>query len=164
MIFSPAPAVHYLVDANVLLRRVEPTHPHHAAAMLSVTNLIKSGATICIAPQCLYEFWAVATRPVASRGLGLSSLQADRDLARAESLFTLLPDGPTVYPHWRRLVRQYNTQGKPSHDARLVAFMLTHGISHLLTFNGSDFQRYISEGITIVNPASLSAVPSQEQL
>jgi len=32
--------------------------------------------------------------------------------------------------------------GKAAHDARLVAAMNRHALSHLLTFNVSDFKRY----------------------
>ena len=34
--------------------------------------------------------------------------------------------------------------GVKVHDARLVAVMLTHGISHLLAFNAGDFKSYLS--------------------
>ncbi len=147
----------YLLDANILLRRIEPAHVHHAVALSAVRSLTASGAALCIAPQSVYEFWAVATRLIADRGLGLSIAQADRDTAHIESLFTLLPDGPDVYRQWRRLVAQYGAQGKLAHDARYVAFMLAHGITHILTFNGTDFRRYeASEGIVIVDPTSVS--------
>jgi hypothetical protein len=36
------------------------------------------------------------------------------------------------------------------HDVRLVALMLAHGVTHLLTLNGADFRRY-SE-ITCLRP------------
>jgi predicted nucleic acid-binding protein len=39
--------------------------------------------------------------------------------------------------------------GKQVHDARLAAFLNTHGITHLLTFNTNDFKNY---GITAVSP------------
>lgn len=39
------------------------------------------------------------------------------------------------------------------HDARLVAAMLVHGLTHILTFNISDFARY-SE-ITAVHPTTI---------
>jgi len=45
--------------------------------------------------------------------------------------------------------------GKPSHDARLVAAMLAHGVTHILTFNDTDFRRYA--GITPVVPAAIAA-------
>ncbi len=39
------------------------------------------------------------------------------------------------------------------HDARLVAAMLVHGLSHILTFNTTEFARY-SE-ITAVHPTAI---------
>jgi predicted nucleic acid-binding protein len=33
-------------------------------------------------------------------------------------------------------------RGKNAHDARLVAAMLVHGLTHVLTFNGKDFARF----------------------
>jgi hypothetical protein len=47
--------------------------------------------------------------------------------------------------------------GKKAHDARLVAAMLAHGLSRLLTFNVSDFARY--PGITVLEPAQVLAGP-----
>ena len=40
------------------------------------------------------------------------------------------------------------------HDARLVAAMLVHKLTHILTFNSDDFRRY-SE-IIVVNPKQLT--------
>jgi predicted nucleic acid-binding protein len=36
------------------------------------------------------------------------------------------------------------------HDARIVAAMLSHRVTHLLTFNTADFKRYTE--ITTINP------------
>ena len=44
--------------------------------------------------------------------------------------------------------------GKQAHDARLVAAMIAHRLTHLLTFNTDDFKRF-SE-ITVVAPRSIS--------
>ncbi|MEO8495996.1 MAG: hypothetical protein ABI614_13060 [Planctomycetota bacterium] len=56
----------------------------------------------------------------------------------------LLLDERGVYAEWEQLVGSFDVKGKKSHDARLVAAMLRHGISHILTFNTSDFSRYTS--------------------
>lgn len=45
--------------------------------------------------------------------------------------------------------------GKRTHDARLIAVMLANAITHLLTFNSSDFA--INSGITVVLPQELVA-------
>jgi len=45
--------------------------------------------------------------------------------------------------------------GVQVHDAHLVATMLAHNITHILTFNTFDFARYAPEGIVAVDPASV---------
>ena len=52
------------------------------------------------------------------------------------------------------LVIDYRVSGVQVHDARLVAAMLAHGVTHILTFNTADFARYAPEGIVAVAPAS----------
>jgi hypothetical protein len=61
-----------LLDTNVLLRHAKATDPDHPVVTAAVTALLGQGETLCIVPQNLYEFWVVATRPLASNGLGLS--------------------------------------------------------------------------------------------
>jgi len=46
-------------------------------------------------------------------------------------------------------------QSKQVHDARLAALMQFHGITQILTLNGSDFQRY--PGIVPVDPQNVIA-------
>jgi predicted nucleic acid-binding protein len=65
----------------------------------------------------------------------------------------LLPDGPPVYAAWRDLVAAHSVSGKQVHDARLVAAMMVHGVTHLLTLNTADFTRY--REITAVHPRAL---------
>jgi predicted nucleic acid-binding protein len=66
-----------------------------------------------------------------------------------------LPDFDSVYPEWRRLVVEQAVAVKKTHDAHLVATMKIHGITHLLTFNSSDFSRYA--GITVMQPQDVAA-------
>ena len=46
-----------------------------------------------------------------------------------------------------------SVKGKQAHDARLAAAMLRHSVTHLLTYNTSDFQRYPE--ITALSPVSV---------
>ena len=62
-------------------------------------------------------------------------------------------DLDAVYMEWRNLVTSHGVSGKKSHDARLVAAMKVHGVSHLLTFNTDDFKRF--PGIVTINPSVL---------
>ncbi|HYG83225.1 MAG TPA: PIN domain-containing protein, partial [Pyrinomonadaceae bacterium] len=81
----------YLVDTNVLLRSVQKTHPMHKDAARAIRVLLARGEELCITPQNLIEFWAVATRPVAANGLGLTTVQAARRVRRLKKLFKLQP-------------------------------------------------------------------------
>ncbi len=103
--------------------------------------------------QNLIEFWAVATRPIADNGLGITVAQAAQELTKLKTLFGILPDTADILPQWEQLVVKHQVLGKQVHDTRLVAAMKVHNVTHLLTFNTSDFKRY--DGITVVNPSSV---------
>ena len=143
----------YLVDTNLLLRLAQPKNPHQREAVRSLRALRRQKESLAIIPQNLIEFWAVATRPPANNGLGLTVDETAKLIAKLKSLFTVLPDTSDIFPEWERVVLQYQVAGKQSHDARFVAAMTVHNLTHLLTFNTDDFKRY-SE-ITVVDPASV---------
>ena len=62
---------------------------------------------------------------------------------------------PTMYTEWRRLVLTFNVSGVQVHDARLVAAMNEHGVTHMLTLNTTDFVRYGDEGIVAIDPTRM---------
>jgi predicted nucleic acid-binding protein len=72
----------YLVDTNVLLRSAQPHHLMHKDAVSATLTLKGRGEKLCIIPQNLIEFWAVATRPVSANGLELSIADAAKELKR----------------------------------------------------------------------------------
>lgn len=143
----------WLVDTNVLLRGVQMSHPAHADAKRAVAILLRRGDELRISTQNMIEFWAVATRPIANNGLNLSIEEAARELQGLKLLFEMLPDSVDVLNEWENLVTKHRVAGKQAHDARLVAAMQAHGITHLLTFNAKDFARY--SGITVVEPQTI---------
>jgi len=145
----------YLVDTNVLLRFADRAHPLHPIVRTAVRKLRRDGQRLYATPQNCVEFWNVATRPATKNGFGLSPADADRLLRLVERLFPLLPDTPTLYPEWRRLVVTFKVAGVQVHDARLVAAMQVHGVTHILTFNISDFARYARLGVVAVDPATV---------
>ena len=97
----------------------------------------------------------MATRPADKNGLGLEPADADRLLRLVERLFPVLLDVPAVYPQWRQIVVAFGVSGVQVHDARLVAAMRVHSVTHILTFNVIDFVRYASLGIVAVDPLTL---------
>ena len=54
----------------------------------------------------------------------------------------VLPEHPQAYQRWKQLVTAHEVRGKTTHDARIVAQMMAHGIGSLVTFNIGDFSRY----------------------
>lgn len=145
----------YLVDTNVLLRSVDLTHPMNPDAANAIKTLRGRGEQLHIVPQNLIEFWNVYTRPTERNGLGRSVAETQAEVNRLKLLFPLLLDTEAIYQEWERLVVAYGIRGVNVHDARLVAAMLVHGLTHIVTFNISDFARY-SE-ITVVNPTAISS-------
>ncbi|MBE9058425.1 PIN domain-containing protein [Sphaerospermopsis sp. LEGE 08334] len=143
----------YLVDTNILLRLVQKNSPMHLDTQRAILTLKKQGEFLCIIPQNIIEFWAVSTRPLDKNGLGLSINQAEEESEKLKKIFILELDTPQTFTEWESLVIQYQVMGKQVHDARLVAAMLAHNITHLLTFNIDDFKRF--SDIVVVDPRSV---------
>jgi predicted nucleic acid-binding protein len=146
-----------LVDTNVWLRSSQPDHRQHSEASTATKSLMSGGHELAIAPQVLYEFWAVATRPLTANGLGFSASRADSEMSRIRRIGSLYDDDSNILPMWHGVVTKYQVFGKKAHDARLVAAMLRHHVTHLLTFNGQDFARYGE--ITVLAPAAAANFP-----
>jgi predicted nucleic acid-binding protein len=147
--------VPYLIDTNVLLRSADPNHPMYNDATNAVSLLRNQGKTLCIVPQNLIEFWNVYTRPANKNGLGHTTEEAGEEIRHLKAFFTVVADTASIYDQWERLVVQYQVKGVNVHDARLTAAMLVHKLTHILTFNTEDFNRYTGE-ITLVHPRSVT--------
>ncbi len=146
-----------LLDTNILGRIAQPTDPMIPVVKAAIDSLRATGEEICIVPQNLYEFWALATRPPKANGLGLSIVDTQSEIARFKLMFRLLPDHPALLTEWEALVGTYACHGKVSFDARLVAAMHALGIPAILTINVKDFIRF--SGITILDPRTIGTTP-----
>lgn len=144
----------WAVDTNVLLRTTDIGDAAQPVAEAAMLALRRGGESLSIFPQNLIEFWAVATRPTINNGLGLSISQAELQVNNLKAMFLLWDDTPEIFSVWERIVTRYQVIGKQAHDARLVAAMEVHNVTHLLTFNDRDFKRF-SE-ITVVNPQDIN--------
>jgi hypothetical protein len=83
--------------------------------------------------------------------MSVSAARAEIELL--EKFFTVLKETPALYPAWKRLVFDHQVSGNPTYDARLVAAMQVSSITSILTFNATDFRRYV--GIEVVDPAAV---------
>ena len=145
----------YLVDTNVLLRFSRHEDPRYQIVQNTVHKLEAEEHQLRTTSQNFAEFWNVATRPANQNGFGHTIFETEQLLLGLEKFFRLLPDSPDVYPEWKRLVVKYEVSGVQVHDARLVASMIVHKVTHILTFNITDFERYESEEIVAVDPAAV---------
>jgi predicted nucleic acid-binding protein len=142
-----------LVDTNILVRLRDADSPLCKVCNSALQRLLGRGDTLHLCAQTAIEFWSVATRPKAVNGLGLHPVDAEAALGLAEQWMTWLPEPPDIGTRWRALVNEHNVLGKQAHDARLVALMKAHDLSHLLTLNAADFSRFA--GITCMQPADV---------
>src|ERR1700712_3371023 len=139
-------SVIYLIDTNILLRFADRTHPLYPIVRSAVDKLHDTGHQLQVSSQNCIEFWNVATRPITKNGFGLSPANADQLLSLIEQFFPLLLDHPKTYSIWRQLILDFNVSGVQVHDARLIATMKLNNLTHILTFNTTDFTRYLTTG------------------
>ena len=148
----------WAVDTNILKHLTQPGTPEHAKAKRAVELLWTRGERPVTLAQCMIEFWGFLTRPslrdaaaIPNPGLGLSVAKAEIELQKVDRLFGCYADTAVLYAEWRRIVVLYEVKGKQVHDAHIAAAAHMHGISHLLTYNVTDFTRY-SAFLTAVRP------------
>ncbi len=141
-----------LLDTNVLIYLVNTGAPEHAAATAKIAGILASGAKTVIAAQSIYEFWSVATRPVTANRLGWTVDLARSTVEMLRARFPVLHEPPEVVGIWIELVAAHDVKGKRIHDAHLLATMKANGVSHLLTFNASDFP--VMDDLAILSPLS----------
>jgi predicted nucleic acid-binding protein len=147
--------VKVLVDTNILVRIAQTGHPHSQIAAKSLDGLQRRQAELCLCAQNLCESWAVATRPIASNGLGLNTQDAAVRLDWLCKAFELLFETDQAFQVWRQLVSTHRVSGKSAHDARIASIMVASSVLHILTSNVSDFSRFPK--ITPIDPATVSS-------
>lgn len=131
-----------LLDTNILLRMAHSNHPKHSLTVKAISALRSQNHALCIVPQSIYEFWSVATRSEASNGLGKPPSYAQRLVPKFCGLFKLLRDESSMFDAWLALVTSHEITSVHCFDARLAAAMHVHELTHLLTFDGSDFRQF----------------------
>ena len=142
-----------LIDTNVLLRVRDAGDPRHAECVAAVDALESQAHSPYVCMQVLGEFWGVSTRPRDLNGMSLSVESTAEQVSRISSAFPCLSETSDTASRWLQIVTERRVVGRQAHDARLVALMLSHGISRLLTLNTPDFARYPE--ITPLTPAEV---------
>ena len=101
-----------LLDTNIIIRAAQPNQPTWPEINQALTALVAHGCTLCVVPQNIYEFWVVATRPLAQNGFGLTPSDAKSLVDGTLGKLTLLRDERGIFDLWVALVDQYAVEGK----------------------------------------------------
>jgi predicted nucleic acid-binding protein len=138
-----------LLDTNILIHGNQDASPHFSRITNKLIEFADNDEELVICPQVIYEFYAVATRPVEARGgLGLSGESALSQIQKFHANYLFINDSENLFNVWLQLLQKYNSLGTSAHDTRLVAFMKSQNIDQLYTMNHRHFNRY--EDIVIV--------------
>jgi predicted nucleic acid-binding protein len=137
------------LDTNILVFASDSNSPWHQTSKEKIRKLIGEGFRLFISPQILREYVSVASRSTGTE----KPVPWDMILKNYENFqrhFTLLDEGHNTVNELSQLLSKIPTAGKQVHDANIVATMLAHNISNLLTHNTNDFSRY-SQLINIIS-------------
>jgi predicted nucleic acid-binding protein len=126
------------VDTNVLVDATDLGRPRHDGAVA----LLERRTSLVFSAQIAREYLAVATRPQALNGLGLSPEDALENLTALRQVVRLLPEEKPLLPALLSLLREVPCQGKTVHDALVVATMKVHRVRALVTSNPDHFARF----------------------
>lgn len=143
----------YLLDTNIVLRFSNPSDEQHRLVTDAVATLLMGSEECYLTAQVLIELWVVATRPVDVNGLGWSVDQTRTMIEQLLERFPVAEEMPQLFSTWLSVVTKNQVKGKRTHDARIVAVMLTCDIHYILTLNPDDFIGIT--GITAVHPQSV---------
>ena len=129
------------VDTNVLVYASRTRAASYPRAIAWLRQARDDGRALWVSRQVLREYLAVVTRPQADLPiLPMSAARADVEGFLRD--FNVAEDGPQVTAVLLQLLARYPASGRQIHDANIVATMLAHGLSRLLTFNVADFRRF----------------------
>lgn len=120
----------YLLDTNILLRMCDGNASTHLLAVEATAKLLKQKHQVYLTSQNLIEFWVVATRPLEVNGLGWSVKKTQSEVTQILAQFPILEDTSDIFKYWLNIVNVNQIKGKRVHDARLIAVMLVHKVTH----------------------------------
>ena len=129
------------VDSNVLIYSNIVTAPLHQQARSVLQRLWNTSDDLWISRQVIREYAVALTRPQTySHPVAVNVVIAQ--IQTFQKLFSVADDTSSVTAELLKLLQTVSVGGKQIHDANIVATMLAYDISHLLTHNVKDFNRY----------------------
>lgn len=132
-----------LVDTNVLIYSFSKESEHYQVCRELLNKAQDGKFFLCVAPQILAEFYAIATDPRRTTAPQKpNDLLAVIDQLLAMPGMTILPLPVDVVERWVSLIRKHPVTGSDIFDIQLVATMLGNGINRIYTYNRKDFEKF----------------------
>ncbi len=131
-----------LLDTNILLSACDESRRSHSTCLSVINSATSKGFHPLLSSQVLREYLVVATRPRQDNGLGLEPDDALANIDELRRFCGVLDDISTTQTRLERLVKKHQIRGKRIHDANIVATMLSHGVSWLVSDNPQDFKAF----------------------
>jgi predicted nucleic acid-binding protein len=146
------PPARAMLDTNVLLAATDEGRAEHDRALGILNEWPGRGTMLYASGQIMREYLAVATRPAGQNGLGLQLADALANVYALRARTSLLAEDSKVADRLLVLLEDVACGGKQIHDANVVATMLVHGISTIVTINTADFTRF-GQHVTLIGLA-----------
>jgi len=127
------------LDTNVLLIATDESRPSHGEAGNLLESAQQHGFHPGISGQIIREYLVVATRPVDANGLGLDISEALENIAMIRKRVVFFEESEQVANILVELAGDHSLSGKRIRDANVVATMMAHSITRLVTENPGDF-------------------------
>lgn len=131
------------VDTNVLIYAFSKESEYYKASRELLNKAQEGELSLCIAPQVLAEFYAIATDPrrttVPQKPQETANV-IDQLLEMPGMVLLSLP--VDVVNRWTALIRQHPVRGRDIFDVQLVATMLGNGVSQIYTYNRKNFEKF----------------------
>lgn len=144
------------LDTNVLLEATDTRRRHHEQAHGILAEWPEAGIDLFVSGQVMREYLVVATRPVASNGLGLGTADALENVRRLRSRLAICPETEAVCARVQDLARRLGTVGKRFHDLNIAATALNAGLRTIVTANPHDFPPEIGLEVVTLADARLA--------
>lgn len=138
-----------LLDTNVLVYAYNADSEYHAVCRPFLNRAIDGALKACLAPQVLFEFFAVVTNP-ARVASPIAPAEALNEMSKLIDSFPLLAPPGDVHDKVINLMRQLGFGSKHIYDVVLAATMLGNGVAQIYTYDIDRFQQI--SGITAMIP------------
>lgn len=140
-----------LLDTNILLYAADDASPFHQKTITLRNKGLKGEIPLCICPQILSEFFAVITDPkrVGNPRTQKETMFEIEKYLSAKNILKIYP-GSEIIEQTLILLKHYKVTKQEIFDLQLVATMIANNITHIYTYNHSDFSKF--KEIEILSP------------